>query len=63
MERIYMDHAAATRLCEGALEAMFSYFRGEYGNPSAICSYGQTAKKVIDMKIPILRCWRQVSME
>ena len=45
---VYMDHAATTPLSEKALEAMLPWFRQEFGNPSAIYSYGQTAKNVLE---------------
>ncbi|MDR2200301.1 MAG: cysteine desulfurase [Deltaproteobacteria bacterium] len=46
--RIYADNAATTRLSEKALEAMLPYFREEFGNPSAIHSYGVEAKKALE---------------
>lgn len=48
MKRIYMDHAATTRVSDGALQEMFPYFCEEYGNPSAVYSYGQTGKNAIE---------------
>ncbi len=48
MKRIYMDHSATTQLSERALNAMLPYFREEYGNPSAVYSYGQTAKNALE---------------
>ncbi|MDO4523301.1 MAG: cysteine desulfurase family protein [Eubacteriales bacterium] len=48
MKRIYMDHAATTQLSQKALEAMLPYFREEYGNPSAVYSYGQAAKNALE---------------
>ena len=45
---VYMDHAATTALSEKALEAMLPWFRQEFGNPSAVYSYGQTAKNVLE---------------
>ena len=48
MQPVYMDHAATTRLSEGALNAMLPYLREEFGNPSAIYSYGQTAKNALE---------------
>ena len=48
MNRIYMDHSATTPVSLHALEAMTPYFREEFGNPSAIYSYGQTGKNVLE---------------
>lgn len=48
MNRIYMDHAATTRVSERAFQAMLPYFREEYGNPSAVYSYGQTGKNIVE---------------
>ena len=48
MKHIYMDHAATTRVSERAFQAMLPYFREEYGNPSAIYSYGQTGKNAVE---------------
>ncbi|MDR2295566.1 MAG: cysteine desulfurase [Clostridiales Family XIII bacterium] len=48
MNRIYVDHAATTPMSEGALAAMLPYFRERFGNPSALHSYGQEAKKAIE---------------
>lgn len=45
---IYMDHSATTPLSETALTAMLPYLRNEYGNPSAVYSYGQTAKNTLE---------------
>lgn len=44
MKTIYMDHAATTAMSKTALEEMLPYFAEEYGNPSAVYSYGQTGK-------------------
>ena len=48
MQRIYMDHSATTALSETALNAMMPYFREEFGNPSAVYSYGQTGKNALE---------------
>lgn len=48
MKTIYMDHAATTAMSKTALEEMLPYFSEEYGNPSAIYSYGQTGKNTIE---------------
>jgi cysteine desulfurase len=43
-----MDNSATTALSETALEAMLPYFRERFGNPSALYSYGQEAKKALE---------------
>jgi cysteine desulfurase len=48
MERIYVDNSATTPVCEHALSAMLPYFREQFGNPSALYSYGQEAKKALE---------------
>lgn len=47
-EIIYADHAATTPVSEKALAAMLPYFRESFGNPSALHSCGQEAKKAIE---------------
>ncbi|MHB9293634.1 cysteine desulfurase [Hollandina sp. SP2] len=47
-KRIYVDNAATTPVSEKALSAMLPYFREHFGNPSAIYSYGQEAKKALE---------------
>ncbi|MDR2796746.1 MAG: cysteine desulfurase [Treponema sp.] len=47
-ERIYVDNSATTPVSEKALAAMLPYFREHFGNPSAIYSYGQEAKKALE---------------
>ncbi|MDR1574987.1 MAG: cysteine desulfurase [Treponema sp.] len=48
MERIYVDNSATTAVSEKAFSAMLPYFREKFGNPSAIHSYGQEAKKALE---------------
>lgn len=48
MKPIYLDHSATTPLSHRALEAMLPYFCEEFGNPSAIYSYGQEAHNVLE---------------
>lgn len=48
MRPIYMDHSATTPLSEEALNAMLPYMREQFGNPSAVYSYGQTAKNAVE---------------
>lgn len=45
---IYMDNAATTRVSEDVLDAMLPYFRENYGNPSAVYSFADQAKKAVD---------------
>lgn len=44
---IYLDNAATTKTAEEAVEAMLSYFREHYGNPSSIYLLGSESKKAI----------------
>ena len=46
--RIYLDHAATTRLHPKALEAMRPYLDGEFGNPSGMYALGKEAACAID---------------
>jgi cysteine desulfurase len=48
LKRIYVDNSATTPVSEKALSAMLPYFRENFGNPSAIYSYGQEAKKALE---------------
>ncbi len=48
MKTIYMDHAATTPVSKGALNEMLPYFSDEFGNPSAVYSYGQTGKNAVE---------------
>ena len=45
---IYMDNAATTRVSEDVLETMLPYFSEYYGNPSAVYSFADRAKKAVD---------------
>ena len=47
-ERIYVDNSATTQVSEAALMAMIPCFIENYGNPSAIYSFGQEAKKILE---------------
>lgn len=46
--RIYVDNSATTAVSETSLKAMLPYFRENFGNASAIYSYGQEAKKGLE---------------
>ncbi len=47
-EMIYADNAATTQLAPEALDAMMPYLTGEYGNPSSLYSFGQSARQGVD---------------
>lgn len=46
-KRIYLDHAATTRMSDQVLEYMMPYLRDEYGNPSSIYDIGSENKKAL----------------
>lgn len=46
-ERIYLDHAATTRVSEEVLQEMLPWFREHYANPSAIYGFAGEAKKAV----------------
>lgn len=45
---VYFDFAATTPVDERVLAAMLPYFREDFGNPSSIHRYGQTAEAAVD---------------
>ena len=45
---IYLDNAATTRVKEEVLTEILPYFSENYGNPSAIYSFAQEARKGVD---------------
>ncbi|HIW73809.1 MAG TPA: cysteine desulfurase NifS [Firmicutes bacterium] len=45
---VYADNAATTRLLPAVLEAMTPYLTEEYGNPSSLYGFGQTARQAVD---------------
>ena len=45
---VYADHAATTRLCDEALQAMLPCFQEVYGNPSSPHSAGRQAKQKLE---------------
>ncbi|WP_302441909.1 cysteine desulfurase family protein [Colibacter massiliensis] len=47
MERIYLDYAATTPLDERVLAAMMPYLTSEFGNPSSLHRFGQTARAAV----------------
>jgi cysteine desulfurase len=46
--KIYLDHAATTRLHPKALDAMRPFLDGEFGNPSGMYSLGRRALRAVD---------------
>ena len=48
MNRIYLDHAAATPVSRAVLDTMAMHEENTYGNPSSIHKEGLEAKKVLD---------------
>lgn len=46
--RIYLDHAATTRLHPKALEAMMPYLTDAFGNPSGAYGLGREAARAVD---------------
>ncbi len=48
MRRVYLDCAATTPMRDEVLEAMSPYFKGRFGNPSSIHSFGQEARGAIE---------------
>src|SRR5256885_1371942 len=47
--RIYLDHAATTRLDERLLEAMLPYLRDHWGNPSSLYGEAQEARRGLEV--------------
>ena len=47
-DRIYVDNSATTQVSKAALDAMIPCFTENFGNPSAIYSYGQEAKITLE---------------
>lgn len=45
---IYLDNAATTQVDSKVLEAMLPFFTEYYGNPSAVYSFAETAKKAVE---------------
>lgn len=46
-KRVYLDHAATTKMSGRVLEYMMPYLRDEYGNPSSIYDLGSENKKAL----------------
>lgn len=47
LDRIYMDHVAATPLLPEVFEAMKPYFREHFGNPSSMHGVGEKAEEAL----------------
>ncbi|MCC6189983.1 MAG: aminotransferase class V-fold PLP-dependent enzyme, partial [Anaerolineales bacterium] len=47
-EAIYLDHAATTPVDARVLDAMLPYFSTEFGNPSSVHRWGQTAERALE---------------
>ena len=45
---IYADNAATTKMCPAAIQAMTACMEENYGNPSSLYSFGQTAREALD---------------
>ncbi|MBO6093686.1 MAG: cysteine desulfurase NifS [Oscillospiraceae bacterium] len=45
---VYADNAATTCISQTALDAMMPYLTKQYGNPSSLYSFGQTAHEAIE---------------
>ena len=57
MERIYLDHAAATPLDERVLVAMMPYLTTQYGNPSSLHYFGQQARAAVQKARGQVAAW------
>ena len=45
---IYLDNAATTKMSDAAISSMLPFLKDNYGNPSALYAFGQTAKDAIE---------------
>jgi len=48
MEKVYLDHAAATPVRPEVLEALLPYFTERFGNPSAVYDLGAEIKEIME---------------
>jgi cysteine desulfurase len=49
MKKIYFDFSSTTFVRDEVLEAMMPYFKENFGNPSSLHSFGQSALKGVDI--------------
>ena len=45
---VYADNAATTQVSKPVLDAMLPYLSEQYGNPSSLYQFGQTAKSAVE---------------
>ena len=45
---VYADNAATTQVSKPVLDAMLTYLSEQYGNPSSLYQFGQTAKSAVE---------------
>ena len=45
---IYLDNASTTKIANSTLNAIMPFLTEDFGNPSAVCSNGQYAKKAVE---------------
>jgi len=48
MRKVYLDNTAATPLDERVLQEMLPYFRENFGNPTSLHSWGESAKAAVE---------------
>ena len=48
MRKVYLDNTAATPLDERVLQKMLPYFREDFGNPTSLHSWGESAKAAVE---------------
>lgn len=54
---IYADNAATTKMAPEAVAAMMPYFTEEYGNPSSLYAFGQSAREgITDARETVATC-------
>ena len=61
MKKIYLDSAASTVIDERVIEAMIQSMKEDFGNPSAIHSFGQESKSKIETVRKNLAQWLHVN--
>lgn len=48
MLKVYADNAATTKVSDSVVKAILPYFSEQYGNPSSLYDFGQTAKSAVE---------------